>query len=85
MDLARRGHVVERPIDALKDPVVMDLFDLPHSELLRESDLETAIISKLSRLGPPSLVGLPFEKRGLGPNRLLHDVAFHKPTLQPFV
>jgi predicted nuclease of restriction endonuclease-like (RecB) superfamily len=49
MDLARRGQVVERPIDALKDPVVMDLFDLPHSELLRESDLETAIISKLSQ------------------------------------
>ena len=49
MDLARRGQVVERPIDALKDPVVMDLFDLPHGELLRESDLETAIISKLSQ------------------------------------
>jgi len=49
MDLARRGQVVERPIDALKDPVVMDLFDLPHSELLRESDLEAAIISKLSQ------------------------------------
>jgi len=49
IDLARRGHVVERPIDALKDPVVMDLLDLPQSELLRESDLETAIISKLSQ------------------------------------
>jgi predicted nuclease of restriction endonuclease-like (RecB) superfamily len=49
MDLARRGQVVERPIDALKDPVVMDLFGLPQSELLRESDLETAIISKLSQ------------------------------------
>lgn len=49
MDLARRGQVVERPIDSLKDPVVMDLFDLPQSELLRESDIETAIISKLSQ------------------------------------
>jgi predicted nuclease of restriction endonuclease-like (RecB) superfamily len=47
MDLARRGQIVERPIDALKDPVMMDLFDLPQDARLRESDLESAIINKL--------------------------------------
>ena len=43
-------------LDALKDPVVMELFDLPHSELLRESDLEAAIISKLPDSGNKLLV-----------------------------
>jgi len=49
MDLARRGQTVERPIDLMKSPVVLDFLDLPESELLRASDLESAILSKLSR------------------------------------
>jgi predicted nuclease of restriction endonuclease-like (RecB) superfamily len=49
MDLARRGQTVERPIDLMKSPVVLDFLDLPESELLRESDLESAILSKLSQ------------------------------------
>ena len=49
MDLARRGQVVERPTDLLKSPVVLDFLDLPESELLRERDLESAILSKLSQ------------------------------------
>lgn len=31
MDLAQRGHVVERPIDLMKSPVVLDFLDLPDS------------------------------------------------------
>ena len=49
MDLARRGQTVERPIDLMKSPVVLDFLDLPDSEVLRESDLESAILSKLSQ------------------------------------
>ncbi len=49
MDLAQRGQLVERPIDLMKSPVVLDFLDLPDSELLRESDLESAILSKLSQ------------------------------------
>jgi predicted nuclease of restriction endonuclease-like (RecB) superfamily len=48
LDLARRGQAVERAIDVIKDPVVLDFLDLPESELLRETDLETAILGKLS-------------------------------------
>jgi predicted nuclease of restriction endonuclease-like (RecB) superfamily len=47
MDLARRGQIVERPIDLMKSPVVLDFLELPESELLRERDLESAILSKL--------------------------------------
>lgn len=49
MDLAKRGQTVERPIDLMKSPVVLDFLDLPDSELLRESDVESAILSKLSQ------------------------------------
>lgn len=49
LELARRGQTVERPIDLMKSPVVLDFLDLPDSEVLRESDLEGAILSKLSQ------------------------------------
>jgi len=49
MDLAKRGQRVERPIDLMKSPVVLDFLDLPDSEMLRETDLEKAILSKLSQ------------------------------------
>ena len=49
MDLARRGQTIERPIDLMKSPVVLDFLDLPDSQLLRESDLESAILNKLSQ------------------------------------
>jgi len=49
MDLARRGQVLERPIDAMKEPVVLDFLDLPESALLRESSLESALLGKLSQ------------------------------------
>jgi predicted nuclease of restriction endonuclease-like (RecB) superfamily len=49
MELARRGQTVERPIDLMKSPVVLDFLGLPDSSALRESDLETAIINKLSQ------------------------------------
>jgi len=49
MDLAARGQTVERPIDLMKSPMVLDFLDIPESEALRESDLERAILSKLSQ------------------------------------
>jgi len=45
--LARKGQVIEKPIDALKDPYVLDFLDLPDGGRLRESDLEQAIIGQL--------------------------------------
>ena len=47
MELASRGQVLERPIDAMKQPYVLDFLDLPESHQLRERDLETAILDKL--------------------------------------
>jgi len=47
LDLTRKGHEIRSPIDALKDPYVLDFLDLPDAERLHESDFEEAIISHL--------------------------------------
>lgn len=47
MRLATHGQEVMRPIDALKDPVVMEFLDIPASPRLVESRLEQALIDNL--------------------------------------
>ena len=47
IDLASRGQMLESPVDSLRDPYVLDFLNLPEDRLLRESDLESAIIEKL--------------------------------------
>jgi predicted nuclease of restriction endonuclease-like (RecB) superfamily len=49
LDLASRGQVLERPIDAIKHPYVLDFLDLPEGHALREQDLETAILDQLQQ------------------------------------
>lgn len=47
MRLATHGQEVVKPIDALKDPVVMEFLGLPESPRLVESKLEQALVSNL--------------------------------------
>lgn len=49
MELARKGQTVERPADLMKSPVVLDFLGLAGGSALRETDVESAIISKLSQ------------------------------------
>lgn len=49
LELARQGQTVERPSDLIKSPLILDFLGLPSRHEYRESDLETAIISKLSQ------------------------------------
>jgi hypothetical protein len=49
MELARKGQSVERPADLMKSPVVLDFLGLAGGAALRETDVESAIISKLSQ------------------------------------
>jgi predicted nuclease of restriction endonuclease-like (RecB) superfamily len=49
LDLASRGQALERPIDAIKHPYVLDFLDLPEGHTLREQDLETAILDQLQQ------------------------------------
>lgn len=45
--MAKEGHEVLKPIDAIKHPYVLDFLDLPEDKALHESDLEAAIMDKL--------------------------------------
>ena len=45
--LSRKGQLVERPLDILKEPCMLEFLDLPESGSLHESGLEQALISKL--------------------------------------
>ncbi len=47
LDLSRRGQIIEKPADVLKEPVVLEFLDLEENEKYSESDLESAIISKI--------------------------------------
>lgn len=47
--LATQGQEVARPIDVLKDPLVMEFLDLPVSSPLVESKLEQALIDNLTQ------------------------------------
>jgi len=49
LELARKGQTVERPSDLIKSPLILDFLGLTEHHEYRESDLETAIISKLSQ------------------------------------
>lgn len=45
--LANEGLVVSRPRDVIKDPYVLEFLDLPESERIIESQVETALLNKL--------------------------------------
>ncbi len=47
LQLAREGQVVSAPEDVIKHPYVLDFLGLPEAPILRESELEAAIIDNL--------------------------------------
>ncbi len=46
-ELADKGHVIERPADAIKEPYVLEFLDLDERAKYSESDLESAIINRI--------------------------------------
>ncbi len=47
LKLAREGQTIDDPLDAIKDPYVLEFLDLPESHRLVESKLEEALITHL--------------------------------------
>jgi predicted nuclease of restriction endonuclease-like (RecB) superfamily len=46
-ELSKKGHVIEKPADVIKDPYILEFLNLPLKETYSENDLESAIIDKL--------------------------------------
>ncbi|MDP1589463.1 MAG: PDDEXK nuclease domain-containing protein [Prosthecobacter sp.] len=47
LKLASEGQTVERPIDMIKHPYVLDFLEIPEAHRLHESELEAALLEKL--------------------------------------
>jgi predicted nuclease of restriction endonuclease-like (RecB) superfamily len=45
--LAQKGHILEKPSDAIKDPYVLEFLGLPEHHRYSETDLEQVIFDKL--------------------------------------
>jgi predicted nuclease of restriction endonuclease-like (RecB) superfamily len=46
-ELSKKGHLIEKPSDAIKDPYILEFLDLGEKDFYSENDLEKAIINKL--------------------------------------
>ena len=46
-ELSKKGHVIQKPSDIIKDPYILEFLNLPLQDSYSENDLETAIINKL--------------------------------------
>ena len=62
-DLAKKGHVIEKPEDMIRNPVVLEFLGLDEKTHYTESDLESAIIDKLETFLLELGKGFLFESR----------------------
>lgn len=63
MRLAQEGNVIEKPVDIVKQPTVLEFLGLEESEKFSETDLESAIIDKLQKFLLELGKGYLFEAR----------------------
>jgi predicted nuclease of restriction endonuclease-like (RecB) superfamily len=61
--LGKKGLIIEKPTDAIKDHTVLEFLDLKHKDHYSESDIENAIISKLEHFMMELGKGFLFEGR----------------------
>ena len=47
VQLSKKGQIIEKPMDAIKDPYILEFLNLKEDKTYSEKDLETKIINKL--------------------------------------
>jgi predicted nuclease of restriction endonuclease-like (RecB) superfamily len=62
-DLSKRGQIVERPEDLMKDPYVLEFLGLKEESAYSETDMETAIINRIEHFLLELGKGFLFEAR----------------------
>lgn len=89
MRLAVHGHEIARPLDMLKDPMVLEFLDLPESPRLVESKLEQALIGNLQNFLLEMGKGFAFvsrqERITLDGDHFYIDLVFYHTVLKCFV
>ena len=63
MDLVREGNVVARPQDILKSPLVLEFLGMDEKAIYTETDLESAVITKMQLFLLEMGKGFLFEAR----------------------
>ncbi len=88
-ELSRKGQVVTKPIDTIKEPYVLDFLGLEEKDRYTESDLETAIINKLehflTELGKGFLFVGRQQRITIEDEHFYVDLVFYNRLLQCFV
>jgi predicted nuclease of restriction endonuclease-like (RecB) superfamily len=89
MRLAVHGQEVTRPIDALKDPMILEFLDLPESPRLLESKLENALLGNLQNFLLELGKGFAFvsrqERITLDGDHFYIDLVFYHAILKCYV
>jgi predicted nuclease of restriction endonuclease-like (RecB) superfamily len=88
-ELSKKGQVVTKPIDTIKEPYVLDFLGLEEQDKYTESDLETAIINKLEHflleLGKGFLFVGRQQRITIEDEHFYVDLVFYNRLLQCFV
>ena len=89
MRLANEGLVIEKPSDIIKNPFVLEYLDLREETRFTVTDLETAIINKLSNFLLEMGKGFLFEARQkrftFDEDHFIVDLVFYNRLLQCYV
>ncbi len=89
LELAKKGHIIEKPEDILKDPFVLEFLNIPEQNQYLESDLEAQIISNLQHFIMEMGKGFAFIGRqyrmSIGGKHFYLDLLFYHRILKCFV
>lgn len=89
LKLAEHGQVIEKPIDAIKDPYVLEFIGLPEQNSYSESDLEQKLIDKLEHFLLELGTGFTFVARqnriSFDDKHFRIDLVFYNRILRCFV
>ena len=89
LHLASDGHVVLKPRDVMKNPLVLEFLGMDEKTEYSETDLETAIINKLSHFLLELGKGFLFEARqkrfSFDEDHFIVDLVFYNRLLQCYV
>lgn len=87
--LSTKGQVVEKPMDAIKDPYVLEFLNLKEDNTYSEKDLETRIINKLQYFLLELGKGFTFVQRQMrlsfDDQHFFADLVFYNRLLRCFV
>jgi len=89
LELSKRGQIIEKPEDAIKDPFVIEFTGLPENSRYTESDLEQILIDKLEHFLLELGKGFTFAGRQVrftfDEKHFRVDLVFYNRILQCFV